>query len=240
MRMICNTAPRFDLPAVRRDAAAKHGRIVMAYEAGDYEAITLERRGAVAILTLNRPDRLNAISTGLRDEGDPGGRGGDGRRRGPRPGADRRRPRLLRRRGPAGDRPGRHGTPDRTDQPGGAAGRDGLGRPLGHDVVGPRQAGHRRDQRRRGRGGPVDGARLRRPHRLRARPFQERLRRAVAVAGQRPELLPAPHRGLCGGGRPDLHQPRGGGRRGPAPGPAEPAGPGGPGCWTPRWPMPRR
>ena len=35
----------------------------MAYDASDYEAITLERRGAVAILTLNRPDRLNAIST---------------------------------------------------------------------------------------------------------------------------------------------------------------------------------
>jgi 2-(1,2-epoxy-1,2-dihydrophenyl)acetyl-CoA isomerase len=40
----------------------------MAYEAGDYETITLERRGHVAVLTLNRPDRLNAISAGLRDE----------------------------------------------------------------------------------------------------------------------------------------------------------------------------
>lgn len=40
----------------------------MAYEAGDYEAITLERRGHVAVLTLNRPDRLNAISVGLREE----------------------------------------------------------------------------------------------------------------------------------------------------------------------------
>jgi 2-(1,2-epoxy-1,2-dihydrophenyl)acetyl-CoA isomerase len=40
----------------------------MAYEAGDYETITLERRGHVAVLTLNRPDRLNAISVGLRDE----------------------------------------------------------------------------------------------------------------------------------------------------------------------------
>ncbi len=34
----------------------------MAYEASDYETITLERRGHVAILTLNRPDRLNAIN----------------------------------------------------------------------------------------------------------------------------------------------------------------------------------
>ena len=34
----------------------------MAYEAIDYETITLERRGHVAILTLNRPDRLNAIN----------------------------------------------------------------------------------------------------------------------------------------------------------------------------------
>ncbi|MGH6965367.1 MAG: enoyl-CoA hydratase/isomerase family protein [Phenylobacterium sp.] len=40
----------------------------MAYDAGDYEAITLERRGTVAILTLNRPDRLNAISTDLRSD----------------------------------------------------------------------------------------------------------------------------------------------------------------------------
>jgi 2-(1,2-epoxy-1,2-dihydrophenyl)acetyl-CoA isomerase len=40
----------------------------MAYEAVDYETITLERRGHVAVLTLNRPDRLNAISVGLREE----------------------------------------------------------------------------------------------------------------------------------------------------------------------------
>lgn len=40
----------------------------MAYEAGDYETVTLERRGHVAVLTLNRPDRLNAISVPLREE----------------------------------------------------------------------------------------------------------------------------------------------------------------------------
>jgi 2-(1,2-epoxy-1,2-dihydrophenyl)acetyl-CoA isomerase len=40
----------------------------MAYEAGDYETLTLERRGQVAVLTLNRPDRLNAISVSLRQE----------------------------------------------------------------------------------------------------------------------------------------------------------------------------
>ena len=40
----------------------------MAYEAGDYETITLERRGHVGVLTLNRPDRLNAISVSLREE----------------------------------------------------------------------------------------------------------------------------------------------------------------------------
>ena len=34
----------------------------MAYEAIDYETITVERRGHVAILTFNRPDRLNAIN----------------------------------------------------------------------------------------------------------------------------------------------------------------------------------
>jgi len=45
--------------------AQKHGRIAMAYDASDYETITLERRNTVAILTLNRPDRLNAISPQL-------------------------------------------------------------------------------------------------------------------------------------------------------------------------------
>ena len=40
----------------------------MAHEGGAYQAITLEHRGAVAILTLNRPDRLNAISPSLRHE----------------------------------------------------------------------------------------------------------------------------------------------------------------------------
>jgi len=40
----------------------------MAYEANDDETITLERRDHVAVLTLNRPDRLNAISVPLREE----------------------------------------------------------------------------------------------------------------------------------------------------------------------------
>ncbi len=34
----------------------------MAYDAREYETITLERRGYVGVLTLNRPDRLNAIN----------------------------------------------------------------------------------------------------------------------------------------------------------------------------------
>ena len=33
-----------------------------------YEAVLFEKRGHVAILTLNRPDRLNAISAALRTE----------------------------------------------------------------------------------------------------------------------------------------------------------------------------
>ena len=34
-----------------------------------YETITLERRGKVAVLTINRPDKLNALSTKVHTEG---------------------------------------------------------------------------------------------------------------------------------------------------------------------------
>jgi 2-(1,2-epoxy-1,2-dihydrophenyl)acetyl-CoA isomerase len=40
----------------------------MAYEASDYETITLERRGHVGVLTLNRPERLNAINRTMMGE----------------------------------------------------------------------------------------------------------------------------------------------------------------------------
>ncbi|MBS0334833.1 MAG: enoyl-CoA hydratase/isomerase family protein [Proteobacteria bacterium] len=40
----------------------------MAYEASDYETIALSRRGHVAILTLNRPERLNAINRTMMGE----------------------------------------------------------------------------------------------------------------------------------------------------------------------------
>lgn len=40
----------------------------MAYEAGDYETLTVARRGHIAILTLNRPDRLNAINRAMMAE----------------------------------------------------------------------------------------------------------------------------------------------------------------------------
>jgi 2-(1,2-epoxy-1,2-dihydrophenyl)acetyl-CoA isomerase len=66
--MICKNADRFDLPPDRRDHRQNEREARMAYEAVDYETITLQRRGQVAVLTLNRPDRLNAISQDLRRE----------------------------------------------------------------------------------------------------------------------------------------------------------------------------
>lgn len=35
---------------------------------GDFQAIVLERREGIAIITLNRPEKLNALNAGLRDE----------------------------------------------------------------------------------------------------------------------------------------------------------------------------
>src|SRR5690348_4553913 len=35
----------------------------------NYEMITVERRGAVAILTINRPDKLNALNKKVHEEG---------------------------------------------------------------------------------------------------------------------------------------------------------------------------
>lgn len=40
----------------------------MAYEVGDYETIAIQRRGQIAILTLNRPERLNAINRAMMGE----------------------------------------------------------------------------------------------------------------------------------------------------------------------------
>ena len=119
----------------------------MAYEAVDYQTITVERRAHVAILTLNRPERLNAINrdvmaevpaavAALKADDEVRALVVTGAGRGFCAGFD-----LM----GAGQRifPAlRAGAqePVRTDR------RDGLGPALGDDVVGFRQAGDRRDQ----------------------------------------------------------------------------------------------
>ena len=35
----------------------------------EYETITLDKRGAVAVLTINRPDKLNALNMRVHQEG---------------------------------------------------------------------------------------------------------------------------------------------------------------------------
>jgi enoyl-CoA hydratase/carnithine racemase len=35
----------------------------------NYETISIERRGAVAVLTINRPDKLNALNMKVHQEG---------------------------------------------------------------------------------------------------------------------------------------------------------------------------
>src|SRR5436190_2567770 len=70
MRMICRSekTARLPLAGLRREGSRQQsGRNAMAYDA-QFETLTLETRGQVAILTMNRPDRLNAINTDVMRE----------------------------------------------------------------------------------------------------------------------------------------------------------------------------
>ena len=132
--------------------------------------LLVEVEDRIATMTLNRPDARNALSRALTLRAV--GRRARGRRRSRRRRGDphRRRPCVLRRRRPQGDQPAR----SRRTAEHRAAGRGPRALRQRALPVPPRdpEAGHRRDQRRRGHRRPRARAAVHVPRRVGARPLR--------------------------------------------------------------------
>ena len=169
--------------------------------------LILEKDGHVAILTLNRPEKMNAISLEMRRDDSPGLAGDPGGRQRPGGHPHRRGPGILlrgRRRRPGGPR----GRAADGYQPENASRPDGELHPGFREDP---QADHRRGQRGRGRGRAHHDPGLRHPHRFGGRPFLRHLGQAGLDRGRGGDPFTASHGGAGEG--PGVVLYRGGHRR---------------------------
>ena len=166
----------------------------------DYKSLIYEVKDAVATLTLNRPERLNALGGTLRDDLYDAVLRASGCRR-PRDRGDRRRQGLLlgRRREGHERRQGRSRRAA-ADRQGGAAPRSGAARDARRSA-----ARDRGGERRRGRRRHEPRARLRYSPRLDGREVHPGVRQAGPPPGLGRDVLPAADRRHGQGVRAHLH-----------------------------------